>query len=81
MVYRFDLEPAGPGVSRWTVALPSDREAQKQAIAGLGELLADYPEQVPAPGSLTLTVTDANGVVVCRLSLSATLEGAVQPRA
>nr|WP_315051070.1 hypothetical protein [uncultured Brevundimonas sp.] len=43
--------------------------------------MADYPEQVPAPGSLTLTVTDANGVVVCRLSLSATLEGAVQPRA
>jgi len=59
--------------------LPSVGDARREAARVLGEMLKEQPDAFWADGGLTLTVTDARGLALFTLDVSATVAPAAGP--
>lgn len=76
MIFRFESDAGVHGCQSWSAELATVRDAQIQAIRTLGELLSEDGSQFWVEEEVSMTVSDAGGLMLFRLNL-----GAIRPAA
>lgn len=71
MIFYFQSDAGVHGSQSWSAELATMREAQVEAIRTLGELLSEDGSQFWMEGAVSMTVSDADGLMLFRLDLGA----------
>lgn len=73
MKFKFKSDAGVDGTKAWSADLPTVRDAQIEAIKTLGELLREDGSEFWRDQEVSMTVSDAEGLVLFRLDLSAVI--------
>lgn len=79
MMFQFESDAGIHGRRKWSTDLGSIRDAQVEAIRTLGELLSEDGSQFWVSEEVSMTVSDAEGLVLFCLDLSAVKAPALAP--
>ena len=78
MIFRFESDAGVHGRQSWSAELATVRDAQIQAIRTLGELLSEDGSQFWVEEEVSMTVSDADGLILFRLDLGAIRSAALR---
>jgi hypothetical protein len=70
--YYFSVDDGGPNVDPDPVVLPDAKAARAEAIRLLGQMLTDDPQQAAERGDVTISVSDAEGLILFQMSFIVT---------